>query len=96
MNQHGEDNADATGERDELGISTGLLEWFETAPWVIKGRLVARTDRKNQSLNTLSGYQVELPSRRWLVGEISPPENEEASAIEPAAPDRPAEPPLGE
>ncbi|MCY2931519.1 MAG: hypothetical protein NTV86_18920 [Planctomycetota bacterium] len=86
MNQHREDKDDNATDREELGISTGLMEWFESAPWVIEGRLVSKDDRKNQSLNPLSGYQVELPSRRWLMEEISRPE--ESGAIDDQTPER--------
>ena len=94
MDTFGEHDVDKAPGREELGISTGLMEWFQSAPWVIEGRLVTRDDRKNQGLNSLSGYQVELPSRRWLMQQVSQPENTEACPpAEAAEADRPAEPP---
>lgn len=99
MNEYGKDygaQGDQTPGREELGISTGLMEWFQSAPWVIEGRLVTRNDRMKQEHGSLSGYQVELPSRRWLVQQVSQPENTEQCPPDALGPDRPAEPPRRE
>ncbi len=94
MNEHGKhDNVDGTPEGEELGISTGLMEWIECAPWVIRGRFVSKSGREKLGLSPLSGYQVELPSRRGLMQRTPHPENTEQCPTEPVEPDRPAEPP---
>lgn len=86
MNPYRADENDNANDREELGISTGLMEWFESAPWVIEGRLVSKRDRLAPGLNPLSGYQVELPSRRWLMEEISRPE--QSGPIDDETPER--------
>jgi hypothetical protein len=83
MDEHGDPHAEAAPDREELGISTGLIEWFQSAPWVIKGRLVRKPrgqDGEDRPRTRLSRFQVELPSRRWFMEGIGQADSDDPKA----------------